>query len=183
PPAVVSKTPAPGMVTNLTQITVTFSKAVIGVDAVDLLINGVAATNVSGSGTTYTFDFAQPAHGTVSISWGEAHDITDAFMPPHASDADSPGATWQYQFSDTVPPAVASVSPVPDSTVASLTSVAVTFNEPVTGVNASDLLINSVPATGLSGAGAGPYQFAFAQPSQGAVQLRWATDHGITDTS
>src|SRR6185369_4548256 len=98
PPVVVSKSPAPGTVTNLTQITVTFSKPVVGVDAADLLLNGVAAANVSGSGAVYMFDFTQPAYGTVSITWASGHGITDSFTPPHAFDASSAGATWQYQL-------------------------------------------------------------------------------------
>ena len=53
----------------------------------------------------------------------------------------------------------------------------------MTGVNASDLLINAAPATGLSGGGAGPYTFTFTQPAQGVVTVDWAGAHGIADTS
>jgi hypothetical protein len=183
PPTVASKTPAPGSVTNLTQIAVTFSKPVVGVNAADFLVNGVAATGVSGSGSNYTFTFAQPSFGTVNITWAAGHGITDTFTPPAAFNANGAGATWSYQLLDSAAPTLASVNPTPGSTVAALTSIAVTFSEAVTGVNASDLLINSSPAAGLSGSGAGPYTFTFAQPPQGTVQVAWSASHGIADTS
>src|SRR5262249_44613888 len=72
-PVVFSKSPAPGTLTSLTQITVTFSKTVTGVNASDLLINGAPAAAVNGSGTNYIFTFAQPAYGAVSITWATGH--------------------------------------------------------------------------------------------------------------
>lgn len=182
-PVIAGKVPGPGAVTNLQQIAVTFSKNVVGVDAADLLVNGVAATNVSGSGSTYTFQFPQPGYGTVTISWAAGHGITDVFTPPHAFDRTGPGATWQYQLLDVVPPFLAGVDPVPGSIVAALTNVAVLFSEAVVGVHAADLRINSAPATTVSGSGAGPYTFGFAQPAQGPVQLSWAAGHGIQDSA
>src|SRR5262249_46500509 len=94
-----------------------------------------------------------------------------------------PGATWQYTLLDSIPPVVTAVDPLPGSTVATLTSISVTFSEAVTGVNAADLLINSLAAAGLSGSGAGPYTFSFAQPAQGVVSVAWAGAHGIADLS
>jgi hypothetical protein len=183
PPVVFSKNPVPGSVTNLTQIAVTFSKAVQGVNASDLLINGVAATNVTGSGSNYTFTFTQPAYGAVAITWASGHGITDVFTPPVAFNTNSAGANWTYTLLDAVPPTITVIDPVPNSTVAGLTSISITFSEPVAGVNASDLLINSLAASGLSGSGAGPYAFTFAQPPQGVVQVSWTGGHGIQDTA
>jgi hypothetical protein len=182
-PTVFAKTPAPGTVTNLTQITVTFSKPVTGVDAADFLVNGGPATGVSGSGSNYTFTFPQPGYGTVSITWAVGHGINDGFIPANAFNAGGAGAAWQYQLNDAVPPNIAAINPTPGSTVAALNSIQVTFTEPVTGVNASDLLINSGPASGMSGSGAGPYSFTFAQPAAGTVQVGWTGGHGIQDLS
>jgi hypothetical protein len=183
PPIVFNKTPVPGNVTNLAQITVTFSKAVQGVDAGDLLINGMAATNVTGSGSNYTFIFAQPAYGPVAITWASGHGITDTFTPAAPFNTNSAGANWQYQLLDVVPPTITTINPVPNSTIAALTSIAITFSEPITGVNASDLLVNSAATTSLSGSGPGPYVFSFAQPTQGVVQVSWAGASGIQDAS
>lgn len=76
-------------------------------------------------------------------------------------------------------PTLASVAP-PPGTVSSLTNVTVNFSEAVDGVNASDLLINGTPATGLRGSNA-TYTFSFAQPPEGAVGMSWASGHGIVD--
>jgi len=51
------------------------------------------------------------------------------------------------------------MSPTPDATVSALTQVQVLFNEPVSGVNASDLVINGQGRQNLTGSGSGPYLF------------------------
>ena len=182
-PVVFAKTPAPGNLTNLTQITVTFSKDVVGVNASDLLVNNVAATGVTGSGSNYIFTFSQPAYGSVSISWTAAHGITDLFTPPAAFNHNGAGATWSYMLLDSAAPTVASIDPTPGSGLSALTSISILFSEAVTGVNTSDLLINLSPAATFSGSGAGPYVFGFAQPPLGNVAVAWAAGHGILDVS
>ncbi len=183
PPAVFAKAPAPGSVTNLTTLTVTFSKAVTGVNAGDLLLNGTPATGLSGSGSNYTFTFPQPAYGAVAATWASAHGITDLFTPAAAFNTNSAGANWNYTLNDAVPPTISAINPVAGSTVAALTSIAVTFSEPVSGVNPADLLINGAPASSFGGSGAGPYIFSFAQPPQGVVNVTWAGAPGIQDAS
>ena len=56
----------------------------------------------------------------------------------------------------------------------------VNFSEPVDRVDAADLLLNGVPATGLSGVNA-TYTFTFPQPLEGDVAVTWAPGHGIVD--
>jgi hypothetical protein len=182
-PVIFSKSPVPGNVTGLSNITVTFSKAVTGVNAADLLVNGVPANGVTGSGSNYTFSVTSPGFGAVSINWATGHGITDVFTPPVAFNTNSAGANWQYQLIDGTPPTIASITPTPSSTIAALTTIAVTFNEPVAGMNASDLLINAAPALNVSGSGAGPYTFSFPQPALGTVQVDWSVAHGIQDLS
>jgi len=171
---------ANSVVTDLTQIQVVFSESVKGVDASDLLINGVPATQVSGSGSIYTFTFAQPPFGNVVISWATNHGITDIVQPPIAFDSADANASWTYTLMDLTPPTVASATPTPGTTLNELTSINIIFSETVTGVNASDLLINGSPAIGLVGSG-NNYTFYFPQPTYGAVQISWAANHGITD--
>ena len=180
-PTVASKTPAPGTVSSLASITVTFSENVWGVDASDLLINGAPAGSVTGSGTTYTFTLAQPAEGTVFVGWNGAHGIVDFENPPKPFDPFSTGATWQYTLTDTVAPTLASASPPAGATVGELDQIEVTFSEPVFGVDAADLRINGAPAISVSGEDAGPYEFQFATPANGTVNVTWTGGHGITD--
>jgi hypothetical protein len=77
------------------------------------------------------------------------------------------------------PPVIASVIPPPGS-VTNLTQITVNFNEPVTGVQASDLLINGRPAVTLS-AGTTNFTFGFPAPQDGTVLVAWNGSHGIED--
>src|SRR6185503_12240350 len=94
-PIVASQLPLAGAaIFNLTQLTVTFSKSVTGVDASDLLVSGFPATNVTGSGSTYTFTFPEPSPGLVSIGWSANAGIQDTAAPPNPFDGLRPVNLW-----------------------------------------------------------------------------------------
>ncbi|HON07235.1 MAG TPA: Ig-like domain-containing protein, partial [Verrucomicrobiota bacterium] len=97
-PYIVSRSPEPNAsVTNLTQIRITFSEKMNGVDASDLLINNVSATDVSTTDDiTYIFTFSRPLYGTVNISWAQNHNITDRSVEPNAFVPTGNSANWQY---------------------------------------------------------------------------------------
>ena len=183
PPVIVGVRPPPGTVSELTEIAVTFSEPVIGLTADDFLIDGVPISTLSVSGNTYIFRFAQPPYGPVYINWISGHGITDLATPPNAFDAGAPGASWQYNLVDAVPPVVAALHPPAGLTLRTLAQVEVTFSEAVTGVDAQDLLVNGAPATGLTPLGGYAYRFSFPPPANGLVTLSWAPGHGITDTA
>lgn len=150
-----------------------------GVEADDLLINGEGAVFVTGSGAgPYVFTFTQPPSGTVNIAFDSDHGIVS-----QAGTGLFPGATWSYTLTDTIAPIVSVLTPAASSMVGSLTQVEVVFSEPVTGVDAADLTINSTPATSVTGSDAGPYVFTFPTPPTGAVNFAWASGHGIVDTA
>src|SRR5689334_12178326 len=119
PPTIVQVQPAPGTLTTLTQITVTFSENVTGVNALDFLINGETATSVTGSEETYTFHFDQPAYGTVQILWDNDQSVFDE--AGNRFNHLGPGATWQYTLLDTVAPTIALLTPAAGATVRQLT--------------------------------------------------------------
>jgi hypothetical protein len=83
-------------------------------------------------------------------------------------------------ISETIPPVITSVVPAPGSSLGALTQVTVTFSEPVVGVHADDLLIQTQPAASVTGSGT-TYTFTFAPPPYGAVSFTWFPVHGITD--
>jgi hypothetical protein len=180
-PTVANVTPAPSTVSALNQITVTFSEPVAGVNASDFLINGLPASSMSGGNDTYIFAFAQPAYGTVNISWVGGHGITDFGVPANPFNATGPGATWQYSLVDNIAPTVVYQLPFAGVTVRSLNQIEVLFSEDVTGVDASDLLINGVVATSVTPLAPGQFVFGFSQPSAGNVQVGFAAGHGIRD--
>jgi CotH kinase protein/Lamin Tail Domain len=181
PPTIASVSPAPGTLTELSQLTVTFSETVANVNGPDLVLNGVAATSVVGTGDSYTFFFPQPAFGSVQISWADGHGIVDLGVPPNPFDGTAPGATWQYQLVDVVAPTVISVVPSLGATVLDLNQIQVGFSENVSGVDKSDLLINGVAATNVTAFSGGQYVFQFPEPPTGAVSVAWSASHGITD--
>ncbi|MBK7998771.1 MAG: metallophosphoesterase, partial [Verrucomicrobia bacterium] len=184
-PTVFRQTPlASASVTNtLTSINVLFSERVLNVDASDLLINGVPATNMTSNGslTNYTFTFPQPAYGTVNITWAEGHGITDYGYPSNlAFDTTAPDATWSYILIDQLAPRIVARTPAPGSTVTNLTEITVAFSEPVSGVDAADLLVNGFEATAVSGSGAN-YTFTLPPFSTGLKTVTWSTNNGIAD--
>ncbi len=182
-PQVARKDPEPGYVLSLTNLTVTFSEPVTNVEAADLLINGVAATALtSPSNTVYTFHFPQPAFGAVSIGWTTNHGIVDLDIEPKPFNAGLPGANWGYVLLNANSPYLIAVNPVASTTVTGLTQIALTFSEPITGLDAADLLLNGVPATGLTGTETN-FTFSFPPPAYGIVYVTWATNHGIQDLS
>jgi len=79
PPTVMRWLPAAGStLPSLSEIEVHFSKGVKGVTVSDLLINGMAATNLTAyAPDVYVFSFPQPAPGSVQVAWSSANKITD----------------------------------------------------------------------------------------------------------
>ncbi|MCI0747886.1 MAG: lamin tail domain-containing protein [Verrucomicrobia subdivision 3 bacterium] len=157
----------------------TFNEPVLGVEAEDLLVGGEPAASVSASGNTYTFQFSTPLPGFVSVYFDVDHGITD--LAGNAFNESAPGATWFYQINDTTAPVLAITAPPAGAVFRTLTEAWVSFSEPVQGVDAGDLLVNSVAATNVTGVGPGPYHFLFSQPVAGSVAFSWAAGHGIAD--
>ncbi|MGA4579421.1 lamin tail domain-containing protein [Limisphaera sp. VF-2] len=63
---------------ELRRIEVGFSEPVTGVDAADLRVNGVPATNLVLVGPDqYVFEFPPPPPGPVAVEWSTGHGITD----------------------------------------------------------------------------------------------------------
>ena len=97
PPVVVATEPPPsGIVLDLGFVTIAFSENVSGVDAADLRVNGVAATNVvQNSPREYTFQFPQPPTGSVAVAWAPSPGIADTDGLPTAF---VPGPGWTYML-------------------------------------------------------------------------------------
>lgn len=100
-PVVETIIPVPGRtLRELYSIEVQFAEPVIGVDAGDLLVNGVAATNmIQIAPSDFLFTFPQPGDGLVRIEWSANHDITDQAEPAHPFS----GGSWTYALDSTLP--------------------------------------------------------------------------------
>ncbi len=93
-PRVVSTHPADGAtVRQLDRAEVVFSRQVTGVEAGDLLVNGVPAARVVGAGAgPYLFEFSPVGAGAVEFGWASGHGITDQAAVPVAFGGGSWGA-------------------------------------------------------------------------------------------
>jgi uncharacterized repeat protein (TIGR01451 family) len=90
-----------------------------------------------------------------------------------ASGSGGQSQTGQAQTIDTIPPQVDMRFPYPSYVIGRLTGVAVSFWENVTGVVASNMVVNGSPATQVTGSGKGPYLFTgFAEPTIDARSAR-----------
>jgi len=86
------------IVTKLVSVEVGFSEPVAGVDASDLLINGVSATSVTAlSSSQYLFSFPQPANGIVQFSWAANNGIHDLSSAANAF----VGGSWSVKLDPT----------------------------------------------------------------------------------
>lgn len=84
---------------------------------------------------------------------------------------------------DDQPPTLKYTIPTANALVRALNQVEVGFTEDVTGVDASDLLVNGQPTTNLTAFNGSQYVFDFPQPANGKVTLSWSAGHGIRDLS
>ncbi|HYV28660.1 MAG TPA: lamin tail domain-containing protein, partial [Candidatus Eisenbacteria bacterium] len=100
PPTLAAVLPLAGEVlAELSQVDVTFSEPVLGVDAADLLINGSPASSMTTLGPTqFRFRFPTPANGTATLNWAAEHGIVDLDNTTFA------GGGWSYQLNTNLPP-------------------------------------------------------------------------------
>ena len=84
---------------------------------------------------------------------------------------------------DRTPPMVDRLVPEPETVRNSLSQIEVVFSEPVTGVDAADLLVNGEPATAVTEPAAGNFVFTLPPVKPGVATVSFRTDHGITDRS
>ena len=139
-PTILSVSPPPGAtVSTLSRITVTFSAPMAGVQGADLLINDQPALSASVTNAAVTFDFSQPFSGPVTVLFDSDSVISD--LSGNLFDPFAPSATWSYTLADIVAPVVATGEPAAGSVVSALDQLEVFFNEGVSGVDATDLLI------------------------------------------
>lgn len=95
--------------------------------------------------------------------------------PDFLFDADARG------IQDDTTPVVTEILPTPGSIRIRIPQVEILFSEPVTGLEAGDLLFNGVPATAANEVAPGDWVFVTPPLGQGLVTVSWAPNPGITD--
>ncbi len=183
PPKVASVDPPPGLTSNLSRVLITFTEPVTGLDAADLLANGVPAQSVEGSGRSWLFQLGSLPQGKVRLHWANGHGITDQAQNPNAFNATDTDNRWSYTHADDNPPYVKRTNPPAGLTVKSLDAIEVEFSMNVSGVDANDLQINGQPAQSVTGISKSRYRFALGQTPGPKVKISWNPDTGITGTN
>ncbi|AWI25778.1 hypothetical protein HYN49_07615 [Flavobacterium pallidum] len=128
-------------------VTVTFSESVSNFIATDVTIGNGTLNSFSGSGTTYTFNIAPSANGTVTadIAAGVAND---------AAGNTNTAATQFSRVYDAVQPSVAITSPgTTNPTNANSFQVTVTFSESVVNFVSGDITVGNGSLSNFSGSG------------------------------
>jgi hypothetical protein len=100
--------PPPGSkVSDLQEVEILFSEPVRGVDAGDLLVNGIPAAAVTPLGPDH-YSFTLPAIGRadVRVEWLPDSGITDRSTPPNPFAAEA----WGYEVEDVVTPDAVQIS-------------------------------------------------------------------------
>ena len=100
-PVVERVLPTPGaVVREMSSVEIQFSRPVQGVDADDLLINGVAATQrVEFAPGQFLFSFATAAPGPVTVAFRGDHGIRDLASSPHPF----AGGSWSFTVDPAAP--------------------------------------------------------------------------------
>ena len=100
-----------------------------------MLLNDIPAVGLSGSGAVYTFNFPQPAYGTVQIGWDFKHQIVD--LAANRFDRAGANATFFYELLDPTVPVIADVFPPKGLKLRRLSQIEITFSKAVEGVKAA----------------------------------------------
>lgn len=184
PPRVIATEPAPGPVEFFDELTFEFNEAVVGVDPADIRINGRIPDGVDQlTDSKYRFYFPPPAQGRVVVSWSSSPGIVNVSNPPFSFAPERGKETLIYTLIDAQEPSVTQVHPAIGTTVARMSEVSVLFNETVQNLKGSDLLVNGIAATNVTGTGAGPYLFSLPPVAAGKATLSWAPTQVIADSA
>ena len=124
------------------QITATFSEPVTGFTSEDIIISNGTIGSIFGSDSIYTFHLAAVSDGIVTV------DIPAAKVQDEAGNQNTVATQLSIQYDGTAPIATMNfISQTNDS----LITITVTFTEPVTGFNASDIIVSHGTLSNFSG--------------------------------
>ena len=127
-------------------VTITFSESVTGFALGDISVGNGAASNLAGSGDTYTADITPAGDGSVTVDVGAA-------VAVDGSGNSNSAATQLSRTYDATGPTVSITTGATDPTNSSPFSVTFTFSESVTGFAIGDISVGNGSASNLAGSG------------------------------
>src|SRR5262249_13041940 len=143
--------------------TVDFSGSVTGFDASDVDVVNGTVTGFSGTGASYSFGVVPAGQGLVSVS----------VAADKATDANGLGNLASNSVSrtyDNIAPSVTLATTAANPTNTSPIPVTVSFDESVTGFDATDLNLTNATVANFAGSGAN-YSFDLIPSGQGLVSV------------
>jgi len=142
-------------------VTVSFNEAVSGFTVGDITPSNASVSNFAGSGADYSFDLTPSGEGSVTAN------IAGAVAIDAAGNANSAALQFSRIY-DSVLPSVSMSSVSANPTNLSPIAVTVSFDEPVTGFVAGDVLTSNASVSNFTGSGA-DYSFDLTPSGQGTV--------------
>lgn len=166
-PTVNVSSEAPDNVGSTFGVSIAFSDAVDGFTRNDIDVHNGSVTAFSGSGSRYDATIRADDNGdvVVSVRSGAVHDSRNRPNPP---------STPLMRTADVGRP-VATLSSSTRTTVTGSFDVAISFSEPVTGLDLSDIRVVNGTPTGLRGSGRS-YQATISPANDGTVMVRIVQD-------
>ena len=161
-PSVVLSTIAPSVTNAAFVVTATFSEAVTGLALGAISVTNGSASNLAGSGTTYTFTVTPGLGGTVAV------DLPAAGATDAAGNGSSAAAQLIRTY-DATRPAVTLTTGASDPTNAPF-AVSATFSEPVSGFSLAGVVVGNGTASGFSGSGT-TFTFTVTPAADGQVTV------------
>ncbi|OFX82263.1 MAG: hypothetical protein A2W99_09405 [Bacteroidetes bacterium GWF2_33_16] len=142
-PTVVIESTESSPTTNLAiPITVTFSELVSGFDIIDIVVANGSVQNLTQNGKIYSFTLVPDGDGTctVDVASGAAHD---------AAGNNNTAATQFSIISENGPPSVSISSLESNPTNNSNIPINITFSEPITGFESTEIVITNATISGV----------------------------------
>jgi hypothetical protein len=161
-PTVVLATTATSPLNGAFTVTATFSQAVTGFDAGDVIVGNGSASSFSGSGTSYSFTVTPTADGAVTV------DVAAGAAADSAANA-STAASQLSRTADLTAPLV-TLTTIASSPVDGAFTVTATFSENVTGFVLGDVIVGNGTASSLAGSGS-TYTLTITPAADGNVTV------------
>ena len=140
------------------KIKVVFGSSVINFTLADIFASDGAVSNLTGSGTTWYFDYTAPSTGSGSVSILIAGSVT---VGGNSAVVSSNIITKKYNT-----PSVTATLSGPTGTQTAAYTVNVSFNKSVTGFELSDIAVYNGTASNLTGSGSS-WSFTVTPPATG----------------
>ncbi len=170
-PTVVLDTGADDFVSGTFTVTATFSQAVTGFDAGDVVVTNASLDQFTGSGASYSFDVTPISDGVVTV------DVAAGAAQDGAGNATAAAAQLTRTADLTVPTVTLQTSsPEP---VGGTFSVTAEFSEEVSDFALDDLILTNAVGTNLVGSGK-VYSFNVTPAATGTVTILVA-EEGVQD--